>query len=100
MVSRVGTRILMSGRSTSRSSRHHDPPAGAGAPPRPHRYIIPLARYGGTMRRLSLLPLVLALALALVACGGSKSPTPGGDSSGDDGSTVVLSSVVGGPSSP
>jgi hypothetical protein len=52
------------------------------------------------MRRLSLLPLVLALALALVACGGSKSPTPGGDSSGDDGSTVVLSSVVGGPSSP
>lgn len=45
------------------------------------------------MRRLSLLPLILALALALVACGGSKAPTPGADDTG----TTVLGSVVGGP---
>jgi hypothetical protein len=50
------------------------------------------------MRRLSLLPLILVLALALVACGGSKSPaTTGGETSGEDRETVVLNSVVGGP---
>jgi hypothetical protein len=50
------------------------------------------------MRRLSLLPLVLLLALALVACGGTKSPTAPGDTSGDNnGEPIVISAAVGGP---
>ena len=49
------------------------------------------------MRRLTLLPLLLILILALVACGGTKSPTTDAPSDGSGLNTVYSVSTTGDP---
>ena len=51
------------------------------------------------MRRLSTIPLLLALAITLVACGGTQAPQDGTNAVGDDG-RITISSATGDPLPP